>query len=251
MITTNSKRKIAILLGLSAILFLADSLGLLSGVHYYFEKNKSELQSGLFKKSHQGKESKNRELSRQLAACQLRVLELAEENRASRRLLEADLPVDLDYQTAHLLGKSSGWVELDVGEKQGVSIDAAVLAGGVLIGRIARASGNISWVRLLTSQDSREIVGIWRNKEEIKKGESAMVKGLLVGGESLMVKEILAHEEVEEGDLVASNRPPARFLIGRVEKVWISENGLYKKVLVKPFGDLDNLSSVFVVKVKR
>jgi cell shape-determining protein MreC len=78
-----------------------------------------------------------------------------------------------------------------------------------------------------------------------------MVKGLLVGGESLMVKEILAHEEVEEGDLVASNRPPARFLIGRVEKVWISENGLYKKVLVKPFGDLDNLSSVFVVKVKR
>jgi cell shape-determining protein MreC len=252
MVKANFKRETVVLLVISVVLFLADFLGFLSGIHYRFEKSKAVWQRKLWGGDQVSvNRDKDKQLAKQLASCRLRVLQLEEENRASRRLLEADLPAKLDYQTAHLLGKSNDSLELDVGENQGVFSGAAVLAGDVLIGRITKVSGNVSWVKLLTSRDSKEIVGIWRNKEGLERQEAALTKGLLVGGESLMVEEVLAHEEVEEGDLVASNLPPARFLIGQVEKVWISEDGLYKKVLVKPFEDLNDLSSVFVVKAKK
>jgi len=243
----NRRLKLGLVL-VSLILVVLDSLGLLGWLHQGFTDKTSLWRLSLANKREESVISPQVETNENnLAVCRARLLELQEENQASRRLLGADLPPAMKFIPAHLLGASKNQALLDIGRDQAVKKEAPVLVGEVLLGRVVKTTSSTARVEFLNHPETRLLVGIWREKAAVV-GEPAVVKAILKGGESMILEEILVQEEVGEGNIVASLDWGGRFVIGRIKKVWQTEDGLFKKAAVDWLANPRSAATVFVVK---
>jgi len=233
----------------SLFLLITDSLGLLNWLHRGFEETANPLRQRIIE-ARVGLSSplpQTLELERSLATCELRVSELEEENKASRRLLGANLPAQMKFQSATILGKDLEKIWINVGKLQKVKEGNLVISDNIYVGKVGKVGESSSEVVLLGDPKTRLLVGVWESEKSLSESQSPIVKGILKGGSQIGIEEILVQEQIQEGDLVASLDKGGVFLIGKVSKLWVLEDGLFKGATVEPLVDPRHLLTVFVV----
>jgi cell shape-determining protein MreC len=237
-----------ILVIISVVLLLLDIFGLFDWLHGGFNRATERLRAGIVEKKAGlvSPVSKDLEMEKELLLCQLEVEKLAEENASARRLLGVKLPARAKYEPAKVLGLNKGFLDLNIGKEAGIEDGAAVLSDGVLLGRLTGLSASRSQVELLTNSKTMMLVGVWPENSFDEK--TTPIKAILKGGSFLIIEEITAGEKVNEGDLVASLDFGGIYLIGKIDRVWMSDDGLFKKALIDWLVDLDSLVTVFVAK---
>jgi len=238
-----------ILIIISVLILAMDLVGLLGWTHTAFNNSTTFLRAGLIEKKAglASPVSKELESQKEILTCQLEIEKLKEENSSARRLLGVKLPARVKYEPAKILGISKERLELNVGSEDGIKDGAVVLSDGALLGRVVDLGFDNSKVEILTSSSTKILVGIWPENDFDRDGQPT-VKGILRGGKLLVVEEITAEEKISEGDLVASLDYGGVYLVGRIGRVWMTDDGLFKKALVDWLLDPDKLITVFVAK---
>ena len=156
----------------------------------------------------------------------------------------------------------SQWTELvtiNRGDNDGVEKNMAVITSAGLIGKIKSVAPNTATVQLLSSEDpANRISAFIQPKEDEKKNKSKTeVFGIIADYDKETKQLIMTWEEVpnglkvEKGQLVTTSGMggvfPKGLAIGTVEKVEPDENGLQKKVFIKPAADFYDIEHVMVV----
>ncbi|MBI2601011.1 rod shape-determining protein MreC [Candidatus Daviesbacteria bacterium] len=148
--------------------------------------------------------------------------------------LKAARPIGLDR-----------YLRIDKGEQDGLKVGQAVIFKDNYIGKIISISSSSSNIQILTDPDSKI------SAFSINKNGKAM--GLLAGqfGTETLLDKILHEEAVEEGDLVYSEGTegflPRGLILGKVVKVLVRENEVFKQAQVVPVLDIRDLDLVFVM----
>ena len=176
---------------------------------------------------------------------------LEEENNRFRNLLGLKEKVFSSGIIAEVLGPDPrSWfrtITIDKGAKDGVLMSAAVIEGSsgvpLLVGRILDVQESSSKVLLIT---------------DVESAVSAQVKGKsylgLIEGRSrpvVMMTYLPSQSDVAVGDEVVSAAlggvfPPG-ILIGKIDRVELSEDGFFKEALVVPSAEFSSLKEVMVL----
>ncbi|AYV67336.1 MULTISPECIES: rod shape-determining protein MreC [Niallia] len=156
----------------------------------------------------------------------------------------------------------SQWTELvtiNRGDNDGVEKNMAVITSAGLIGKIKSVAPNTATVQLLSSEDpANRISAFIQSKDDgKKKKEKSEVFGIIADYDKETKQLIMTWEEVpnglkvKKGQLVTTSGMggvfPKGLAIGTVDKVEPDENGLQKKVYIKPAADFYDIEHVMVV----
>lgn len=172
------------------------------------------------------------------------------ENERLRRLLS--LSDQMNFQTigARVVARTprflSNILYIDRGAKDGIPLDAPVLSGDGIIGRIVLVSGHQSQVQLVTNSDAS--VGVML--------ERSRTPGVLMGtGDLLMdLRYISNTEQIVIGDNVLSSGLdgifPKGIAIGRIVDVHKGKS-VFWDIKVKPLMDMVHLEEVSVLLANR
>jgi rod shape-determining protein MreC len=187
-----------------------------------------------------------RESVRQLSLLNRSNEQARQENIRLRQLVS--LNQSLPYRTlgARVIARTPSFlanvIYIDRGVKDGVKIDAPVLSGDGIVGRIVLASGHQSQVQLITNPDAS--VGVML--------EQARTPGVLRGSGDIPMDLSYVNntEQVGVGDIVLSSGLDGIFPKGLVVgKVVDSQKGkgVFRSVKVEPRVDLIRLEEVSVL----
>lgn len=200
--------------------------------------------------------AENEQLKQQIADMEatVRQAELVRDENSRLREL-ADLREqrrDLHFEAARILVQDvSNWssmLTINRGTIHDVEAgDCVVTEEGYLVGVVTQAGLNTSTVR--TILDSETSIGalIFRN------GYTAVAEGSfsLMSQGKLSLTYLGTDPDVVSGDLIVTSGLagyyPSQLVIGSVEEVRASENGLAQYAVVTPQADLSSLTQVFVV----
>lgn len=179
---------------------------------------------------------------------------LKEALRFTQRQIEA---TNYKYHIAHVISQSmdpyNSTVVIDLGERDGIRENMAVVSTDGLLGRVVTVSEFSSNVQLLSGlndagNDSKAIVATVRGKDSFGIIESYDMKsGMLV------MNKIPQTDYLEEDDIIITSDlgrifPPG-IEIGKVVSKMTGEFGLDYKALIQPFVTFERLQEVFVVEV--
>lgn len=168
---------------------------------------------------------------------------LEEENRELRHQLEAPLPPNFKFIPAQVVSVAN-FMEISVGERQGVISGMPVVYGQVLTGQIIETTPIRSKVRLLFDPKSKI-------KAKTNRGARGQVSGYL--NESIIMEEILQKEPLFLDDLVITSGEegfPPNLLIGKVSHIEVSDVSVYKQAKLTPLVDVYSKKTVFVLDEK-
>lgn len=179
------------------------------------------------------------------------LLEQKRENERLRALLEYQDKSGTRGQIARIIGRDpSNWVHtltLDRGSEQGIAAGQAVMKGQAVVGQVIATTAGTARVLLLTDNSSA-IDAL---------AQSNRAAGTVEGGfgrNSLHFRYVLNLKEynIQEGErIVASGLDgvfPKGALIGVVNKVSLSGDGLFQDVYLEPAVDVLRLEEVLVIK---
>ena len=133
---------------------------------------------------------------------------------------------------------------INIGKKQGASVDDAVVFGSALVGRITAAGNSSSRAMLITDPASNIPSRFLESRMQ------GMVQG--TGDDTCIVKYISRNTEIKEGDVVISSGIggifPKSIYIGDI--VAIEDHGakLFKDIKLKPKIDFSKIEHVLVIK---
>lgn len=136
---------------------------------------------------------------------------------------------------------------INIGKKQGASVDDAVVFGSALVGRITAAGNSSSRAMLITDPASNIPSRFLESRMQ------GMVQG--TGDDTCIVKYISRNAEVKEGDVVISSGIggifPKSIYIGDI--VTVEDNGakLFKDIKLKPKIDFSKIEHVLVIKTSK
>jgi rod shape-determining protein MreC len=175
---------------------------------------------------------------------------LLEENNALKNIISFSKEEQKEIVAARVLGKSAeGDIDaiiINKGEKDGVKINAPVIAEtGILVGKVVKVS-SFSSVVLLLSDGSSSIAGMVQNKTK--------TTGVVRGGYGLGIRlELVPQtEELKMSDIVISSgvefEIPKGLLIGTIESVIKELNMPFQSAIVKPLLDYEKLDIVAVLR---
>lgn len=176
-----------------------------------------------------------------------------EENARLREL--ADLRQqrrDLHFESARVLVQDvSNWSSLltiNKGTTQDIQAgNCVVTEEGFLIGVVTEAG--LNWATVRTIIDSESSIG----STVFRSGASALAQGdfALMGENRLSLAYLGTDPDLASGDLVVTSGLegyyPAQLVIGYVEEVRSSDDGLDQLAVVRPAAELDSLTQVFVI----
>lgn len=167
--------------------------------------------------------------------------ELEEENEAMRKLLNAPLPMDWNFQLAHILGERDGCLVIDQGEREGVKKGMAAVWEKALIGRVEEVSAHSAKMKTPLHGETAILAKTGKASGMVinKKGEIFLTK--VLQGEKLEVNEVVATSGVD------GVYPPG-LLIGRVVEIILSEEQPFKEARLQPMVGYRSLKTVFLVK---
>lgn len=200
--------------------------------------------------------AENEELKRKIAEMEETVRQAEadrEENVRLRELAELrEQRRDLHFESARVLGQdASNWssmLTVNKGTAHGVETgDCVVTEAGYLVGVVTKAGYDWSTVR--TVLDSETSIGAL----VFRSGATAVAQGdfALMSEGRLALNYLNTEPDVVSGDLVVTSGLagyyPAQVVIGYVEEVRSSDNGLSQYAVLRPEADLDGLTQVFIV----
>lgn len=135
-------------------------------------------------------------------------------------------------------------VIINAGSSDGVKTGAAVLAQGVLIGKVVETDSETSKVLLITDPQSAVDVQISAT------GDNAVVRGSY--GSGLTIDMVSQNVQISKGDQVVTaglnTDVPKGIFIGTIGDIISKKNDLLQKATVVPGVDLKNLDFVSVLK---
>lgn len=160
---------------------------------------------------------------------------------------------DLHMESARVLAQdTSNWDSLltvDKGTIHDVEIGDCVLTEtGYLVGVVTKVG--LNWSTIRTILDSESSIGalVFRSKSSaLAQGDFALMR------EGRLTLNYLGTEpDVVAGDLIVTSGLggyyPSELVIGHVDEVRTSDNGLAQYAILTPDANLDNLVQVFIVK---
>ncbi len=135
-------------------------------------------------------------------------------------------------------------VIINAGSNDGVKTGAAVLAQGVLVGKVTEADSETSKVLLITDPQSAIDAQISAT------GDNAVIRGSY--GSGVVIDMVSQNVQISKGDQVVTaglNADiPKGIFIGTIGDIISQKNDLLQKATVTPAVDLKNLDYVSVVK---
>ena len=198
----------------------------------------------------------NRQLKLELAEKEaiLRQAELdREENARLRKLAELrEQRRDLHFESARILAQDdSNWSSLltiNKGTAHGIQTgNCVVTEEGYLIGIVTEAG--LNWATVRTILDSGSSIGAL----VFRSGASAVAQGDFapMGQGRLSLTYLGTDPDLAFGDLIVTSGLggyyPAQLVIGSVEEVRSSDDGLDQVAVVRPAAELEDLEQVFVI----
>lgn len=198
----------------------------------------------------------NRQLKLQIAEMEEEVRQATfdrEENAHLRKVAELrEQRRDLHLESARVLVQDvSNWcsqITVNKGSAHGVETgDCVVTETGELLGMVTETGTNWSTVRTVLDSDTSIGALVFRT------GGSAMAQGdfALMGQGRLRLDYLGAEPDVVAGDLIVTSGLgeyyPSQLVIGYVEEIRTSENGLAQYAVLRPEAELDGLTQVFIV----
>jgi rod shape-determining protein MreC len=195
----------------------------------------------------------NAKLAQQNKALQKQVNEYSELAQAAERYrlllsLKETTPDLISY--ARIIARPSTQeyrvVVVDKGEKDGVTLNTAVVTPKGLVGHVVATAPYASKVLLITDANSSVAALVQRTRANtIIKGQSS---------DRLKVRYLSRSEDVAFGDLVVTSGLggifPKGVVIGAIEKVSKEDFGIYQDAQILPAVDLDQIEEVALVHVK-
>jgi rod shape-determining protein MreC len=191
----------------------------------------------------------------ELAQAKVQLQAAQKENKALKDQLNvASTLTDYSVVNASVISRSpSNWqsqIIINKGSNAGIKKNMSVMGSGGLIGRVSEVSNANAKVELLSNPgDSANRFAI---RVTNKAGET--VDGIITDfnqSKNLIVMgSITAQVDVQKGDLVATSGlggvTPAGLFVGTVSSVASDDNGLSKKIYIKPASDFNNIPVVSV-----
>lgn len=176
-----------------------------------------------------------------------------EENALLRELLDlTEQRTDLSFTSARIVERdASNWASLltiNKGTNDEIEVgDCVIDAYGNLVGMISEAGWN--WATVRTVLDSETSIGaqVFRSKL------NAVAQGdfVLMSEERLALGYLGTDADVMSGDLIVTSGLgdylPSGLVIGYVEELRSSDDGLSRRAIVCPETEIDSLTEIFVV----
>lgn len=189
------------------------------------------------------------------AAISAELASVKEENKTLKSMIEAEESLsDYVMRTALVIHRSPDhWTEtigLNVGERNGIEKNMAVVTSEGLIGKIDSVSEFTSTVQLLSdsSRTNRVSAMVVTNDEPVY----AFIEGWDEEREGLMLRKIESSRTIEEGQLVMTSGLggifPRGLAIGEIVEIEPDEFGLTYNALVKPAADFYHIEQVNVIE---
>jgi len=175
------------------------------------------------------------------------IASLREENLASRKLLGAPLPPNWQYLPARVIGGLNQEIIIDKGTSQRVILEMPAVAEGIFLGRVSNVSENLARISPVYSSDFRQVVKIISKESGVMSG-----RGLLSGRgwQKMTIEEILAENEINEGDLVVFSLWEGDLPIGRITRVNYQKGDVFKSAEVESELVPDKLQTIFLITGK-
>lgn len=188
---------------------------------------------------------KNLELEKQITELK----ELSKENEALRMGLDITEKGQPIIEMASVVGKDSqgiqDWILIDKGTNQGTEKNMAIISPNMfLVGKTVEVMPSFSKVMLITNKESAVAALV----------EDVRTQGLVKREEKgkLFMDFIPRTEKLEIGQRVITSGMdkiyPKGILIGKIEKIDLSQNQLFQKITISPAVDFSKLERVFIVK---
>ncbi len=171
------------------------------------------------------------------------ILALKNENLAQKKMLSVVLPAEWQFLGARVLEVGGETLIIDKGKREGVKEGMVVLLEKNYLGKVGEVSESLSRVRLVTFLDERLVVRIFSPKNGGFVGRG-LLKGRGLG--EMRVEQVLFQEPVEVDDLVMVSVEGRDLLVGEVEEVLLSEEGVFKMAKVKRLWEPEKLLNVFI-----
>ena len=159
---------------------------------------------------------------------------------------------DLHYESARILAQdTSNWDSLltvDKGTVHDVEIgDCVVTETGCLVGVVTEVGLNWSIIRTILDSESSIGALVFRSKANaLAQGDFALMRD-----GRLTLNYLGTDPDVMSGDLIVTSGLgeyfPSELVIGHVDEVRTSDNGLAQYAILTPDADLDELIQVFIV----
>lgn len=217
-----------------------------SGVGWWFRnKTKFFISIGNLKSNNQGLFDENLELRARIA----NLSEVEKENDVLREEMSLTPREKYKLEAAMIIGRESGdyseIIYVDKGQRNGIERGMAVLVGrGVLIGRVVEATTNTAKIQLITDKSFKV------NSKLVESDGHGVVFGQY--GTSVRMKMIPQTVKINKGDMVITSELSDNFkealLIGYVQEVFDTADGLFQEVIVLLPRELKNLHLVQILK---
>lgn len=200
--------------------------------------------------------AENEELKQKIAKMEETVRQAQADREENARLREVaglrEQRRDLHLESARVLDQdTSNWSSLltvNKGTAHNVAVgDCVVTETGYLVGVVTKAGLNWSTVRTILDSESSIGALIFRSKSSaLAQGDFALMR------EGRLALNYMGTEpDVASGDLVVTSGLggyyPSELVIGHVDEVGTSDNGLAQYAILTPDANLDNLVQLFII----
>lgn len=176
-----------------------------------------------------------------------------EENKLLRELLElTEQRRDLSFESALIVERdASNWARLltvNKGTLSGIAVgDCVIDQYGNMVGIISEAG--LNWATVRTLLDSETGIGA----KVFRSGLNAVAQGdfALMNDERLSLGYLSTDSDVMGGDLIVTSGLgdylPSGIVIGYVEELRTSDDGLSRHAVIRPETDIDSLTELFII----
>ncbi|MEA3310395.1 MAG: rod shape-determining protein MreC [Chloroflexota bacterium] len=152
------------------------------------------------------------------------------------------------FPCGQVLGKDTNpylrYLIINIGSRAGIAVGMPVVSSGAaLVGRIARVSPHLAYVRQINDTDN-EIAALLQNSR---------VSGMVVGKSNgaLLMTEILPDEELRENEIAITSGLggllPKGLILGQLESHTYQEAELFQEAVLRPAIDFHRLETVLVI----
>jgi len=171
---------------------------------------------------------------------------LKKENAALKDQFQTTKPKSYDLLPAKIVGHAFGFV-VDKGERDGVKEGQVAVFKNNLVGKVRKASSNLSKVELIFNSSSF-------TAKTMTKGVSGIVKG---DGRKITIDNVLASDKIEVGEIIVTKGDmnlegigyPPDLIVGKIVSIDKNPSSLFQKAKLESFVDFNNLDMVFILKI--
>lgn len=136
------------------------------------------------------------------------------------------------------------FIHINKGETSGVRKNATVISGDALVGKVSEVGGSSSAIMLVNDPEFRVLV----------MNQTGAVAGIIKGqpGGAIIMERIQKNQSLSIGDTIVTSGLDGEFprglVVGRVESINESNDGIFMVAGIAPAADLRRVSLVQVVK---